>query len=169
MDSLDYLILDVMLEDATLSYVQVAKKICTTPYTVRRRFEAMKKQGKILGSHVSLDLARLGYQGKALLFITVDPEADLPDTIAYLKKIRNVIVVTELIGPYEIMAIAPISDLKSIQKLVREAKMAPNVGRVKVACISDTKFPISPNFGKFLRQKLNKLAIESKRHEPRNL
>jgi DNA-binding Lrp family transcriptional regulator len=158
MDRLDHLILDEMLEDATQSYVQVAKKIGTTPYTVRRRFETMKKQGKILGSHVSLDLAKLGYQGKAFLFITVGSEADRSETIAYLKKIKNVIVVTELIGPYEIMAVAPISDLKSIQTLVKEAKNAPNVGKVKVACINDTKFPISPNFGKLLKEKLNKNA-----------
>ncbi len=70
MDSLDFLILSELLKDATLSLVEVAKKVGTSPYTVRRRFAIMKKEGIIVRSIVSIDLTKLGYQGKAFLLIT---------------------------------------------------------------------------------------------------
>ncbi len=153
MDRLDYLILGELFNDATLSFVEIAKRIDTSAYTVRRRYEQMKKEGKIFRSIVSINLAKLGYQGKAFLFITVGPNANKSETISYLKTIKNVIVVSELIGPYEILAIAPIIDLKSIQTLIKEVRKAPCIQQVRAAFINDTYFPINPNFNALLSKK----------------
>lgn len=158
MDKLDYRILSVLLKDASLSFVEIADKAKTTPYTVRRRFEKMKNERSLHRCIVSIDLSKLGYQGKAFLLINVSPSANKSETVAYLKKIRNVIVVAELIGPYDILAIAPIIDLKSIQSLVKEARAAPHLQRVKIACIDDTNFPIGPNFNTILSQKSYRLS-----------
>ncbi len=153
MDKLDYLLLSELLIDATLSFVQIGKKLGASPYTIRRRYEKLKNDGMIHRCIVSIDLAKIGYQGKAFLWITVGPNANRSETITYLKTVKNIIVVTELIGPYEILAIAPISDLKSIQTLVKEARKAPNVWQIKIACINNADFPISPNFGILLGKK----------------
>ncbi len=158
MDQLDYRILGELLKDASLSFVEIAQKVDTTPYTVRRRYEKMKKEGVIFRSIVSLNLSKLGYQGKAFLLITVSPNANKLETISYLKTIRNVMVVTETIGPYDILAIAPISDLKSIQTLITEARKAPNIQRVEFACINYVEFPVTQNFGPVLSQKSKTLA-----------
>jgi len=153
MDSLDFLILSELLKDATLSLAEIAKKVGTSPYTVRRRFARLKEEGIIVRSIVSIDLAKLGYQGKAFLLISVSPAGDKSKAIAYLKKVQNIIVVTELVGPYDILAIAPITDLNSIQTLVAEAKRTPDVLLVKLACVDDTHFPVSQNLGTMLSQK----------------
>jgi Lrp/AsnC family transcriptional regulator for asnA, asnC and gidA len=158
MDTLDYLILSELLKDAALSFVEIAKKVDSTPYTVRRRYERMKKDGIILKCMVSIDLSKLGYQGKAILLITISPNCSKANTISYLKNIKNVIAVTEIIGPYDILAIAPITDLKSLQTLVKEAKKAPFLQRVEITCIDNTQFPIGPNFGTVLSQKSKTLA-----------
>jgi len=158
MDSLDFLILSELLKDATLSFAEIAKKVGTSPYTVRRRVSRLKEEGIIVRSMVSIDLAKLGYQGKAFLLITVSPSGDKSQTISYLKKMRNIIVVTEIVGPCDVLAIAPITDLSSIQTLVAEAKRAPFVLRVKIACLDDTYFPVSQNLGTMLSQKSYILA-----------
>jgi Lrp/AsnC family transcriptional regulator, regulator for asnA, asnC and gidA len=161
MDKLDYLILSELLKDASLSFVKVAKKVGTSPYTVRRRYEKLKKKGMILKCIISIDLTKLGYQGKAFLLITVEPNSNKTDTINCLTKLRNVIVVTEIIGPYDILAIAPISDLNSIQELVLEVRKAPNLERIEIACIDDIHFPVSPNLGTILSEKCVSLATEA--------
>ena len=158
MDSLDYRILSELLIDASLSFVKIAKKLDTTPYTVRRRFERLKKEGVIQKSIITIDLSKLGYQGKAFLLITVSPNGNKAETIAYLRTIKNVIVVAQIIGPHDILAIAPVTDLKSIQELVKEARKAPFLQRVEIACINDTNFPISGNLGTVLRQQSITLA-----------
>ncbi len=160
MDSLDYLILSELEKDASLSFVEIARNIGSTPYTVRRRYEKMRTEGVIFRSIVTIDLAKLGYQGKAFLLISLAPNCDKAETIAYLKTIENILVVTEVIGPCDLLAIAPITDLKSIQTLIGKAREAPNIQRVEFACINNLEFPISRNFGDVLNLKGQSLAKE---------
>ena len=84
MNKLDYLILSELERDATLSFVDIAKKVGATPCTVKRRYEKMKKEGIIFGCSVSIDLGKLGYQGKTFLLITLTPNSSKSETIAYL-------------------------------------------------------------------------------------
>ena len=158
MDKLDYLILSELLKDASLSFVEIAKKVNTTPYTVRRRYERLKKEGTIQKSMISIDLSKLGYQGKAFLLITLLPNGNRAETVAFLKNVKNVIVVTEIMGAFDILAIAPITDLKSVHSLIAEVRKAPFLARVEIACIDDVHFPVSPNLGTVLSKKCQTLA-----------
>jgi DNA-binding Lrp family transcriptional regulator len=158
LDKLDYLVLNELLKDGTLSFVEIAKNIGSTPYTVRRRYEKMKKDGLIFRCSASIDLSKLGYEGKVFLLVTVKPNSNRAETIEHLKKLHNVMTVTELMGQYDIMAIAPVTDLNSVKALVLEARDAPHVQRVELACIDDVSFPIGANFGAVLGQKSLSLA-----------
>jgi Lrp/AsnC family transcriptional regulator, regulator for asnA, asnC and gidA len=158
MDKLDYRIISELLKDATLSFVEIAKKVDATPYTVRRHYEKLKKDGTIQSCILTIDLSKLGYQGKVFLLITVKPNSNKAETMEYIKKIKNVIVVTEIIGQCDILAIAPVTDLKSIQELVKETRKAPFFERVEISCIDDINFPVNPNFGFILSQKSEKYA-----------
>jgi len=64
MDKEDYLILSELLKDAQMSFLAIAKKFDISPYTVIKRYEGMKREGIILQTMVSIDLSKLGYQGK---------------------------------------------------------------------------------------------------------
>jgi Lrp/AsnC family transcriptional regulator for asnA, asnC and gidA len=162
MDKLDYLILSELLKDASLSFVTIAQRVGTSPYTVRRRFEKMKQDGVIHNCVVSIDMSKLGYQGKVFLFVTLAHDGDKSQVITELKKIQNIFVITELVATYDILAIAFITDLKSIQSLVEKAKKIPNLEYLKIACIEDTQFPVDTNFSLMLSQKSSELAATSK-------
>jgi DNA-binding Lrp family transcriptional regulator len=158
MDKTDYQILSELMIDSTLSFVKIAKKIETSPFTVRRRYEKMKKEGIIFSHIVSIDLSKIGYQGKAFLLIKTSPNGNKSEIISLLKKVRNIIVATETIGPYDILAIAPISDLESIQMLLKDARKIPGIQNIQIACSSDVNFPIGQNFGKVLSERAKDLA-----------
>ena len=160
MEKLDLLILSELQKNAQMPFVKIAKKIGTSPYTVRVRHERMKEEGTIHKIMVSLDLSKLGYQGKAFLLITISPHKDKKDTISALTKIRNIMVVTEILGPFDLLAIAPVLDLTSVRALITEVKTAPNVQRVEIACISDTHFPVNPSFSEVLSRKSHEAATK---------
>jgi Lrp/AsnC family transcriptional regulator for asnA, asnC and gidA len=163
MDKLDYLILAELLSDARLPFLTIAKKIGVSPYTVKQRYEEMKQNGIIRKSIISIDLSKLGYQGKVFLMITVKSGENKAVTIHTLEKIRNIISISEIVGTFDIIAIAPITDFDSIKEIVLQIKELPSVQRVEVACINDTAFPISPTFGKMLSQKSRSLAAKQPR------
>jgi len=150
MDKLDKLILSELCKNAQMSFVKIAKKFGTSPYTIRNRYEKMKKEGIIEGCIVGIDLSKLGYEGKALLFVTLSPEQDKLVTASEILKIRNVFSVIELVGPFDILAIAAVKDLDDIRKIINEVKNLPDVQRVEIAVINDTAFPINSTYGELL-------------------
>jgi DNA-binding Lrp family transcriptional regulator len=158
MDKLDYQIIAELHKDGSMSYVDIAKNVGSTPNKVRRRYEKMRKDRLIFGSTAIIDLARMGYQGKTFIMINTTPNSDKAETIKHIMKIRNVLGVSEVIGPCDLIAIAFSTDLASIQTLLAEAKKAPNIQKVDFYCIEDTYFPLTPNFNDVLNQKSREIA-----------
>jgi len=154
MDKLDRFILNELLsEDAQMPFLKIAKNIGVSTNTVRQRYEKMKKDGVIINSIVSIDLSKLGYHGKIFLMITNNPNQEKSETIKDLEKIRNIILITEIAGAFDILAIAPIKDLKSTLNLVNTVRAIPSVQNVGITIISNTDFPINSSFGKIMAKK----------------
>ncbi len=161
MDKMDYLILSELLKNAQTSLLKIAIKLDISPLTVRKRYERMINDGVIRKSVITIDLSKLGYEGKVFLLITNTPNVNKATTIEALKKIQNVMIVSEIIGPIDILAIAPVIDLNSIKTLVSEVKKIPSVQRVEIACTNNTTFPISPAYGKLMSQRSIELTQKS--------
>ncbi len=162
MDKVDYLILSELLKDARMSFSTIAKKLGISQYIVAKRFEKMEKEGTIGLSMVSIDLSKLGYQGKALLMISNTPDKSKLATIESLTRIKNIISISEIIGAFDILAIAPISDLNSLKALVKEVKKIIGVQKVEVTYINDTSFPVGSGFGEALSKKCVYLSNHEK-------
>ena len=150
-----------MLKNAQISLLKIAIKLDISPLTVRKRYEKMINEGVIRKSVITIDLSKLGYEGKVFLLITNTPNVNKATTIETLKKIQNVMIVSEIIGPIDILAIAPVIDLNSIKTLVSEVKKIPSVQRVEIACTNNTTFPISPAYGKLMSQRSIELTQKS--------
>lgn len=148
MDEIDFLILRELMKDAQTPLLRIAKKLDVSPETVRTRYGKLKEDGTILHCSVSIDLSRLGYQGKVFLLITNAPNHDKSKTIDALKQIANIIIISEIIGDFEIIAIAPVKELNSLKMLVNKIKELPSVSRVEFTLINDTSFPVNSRFGK---------------------
>jgi Lrp/AsnC family transcriptional regulator, regulator for asnA, asnC and gidA len=161
-DKLDYLILGELLLDAQTPFLQVGKKLKVSSFTVKSRYEKMVKEGIIHKAIINIDLSRLGYQGKVFIFITNNPNQPKENTIKALKKTRNILVVSEIIGPFDIIAIAPVIDIKSLRDLVNQVKKIPSVQRINISCINDTSFPINSTFGEILCKSSRKAAVDLK-------
>ncbi len=148
MDKIDLQIIRELIKDAQTPFLRIAKKLGVSPETVRQRYIKMKEEGTIRHCSISIDLSKIGYQGKVFLMITNAPNHDKSKTIAALKKMRNVFIVSEMIGDFEIIGIAPVKDLNSLKALVNEIRKEPSVDSVEFALINDTAFPVNSRFGK---------------------
>lgn len=158
MDKLDYFVLSELLKDAQTPFATIAKKIGVSPKTVIARYEKMKKDGTITRCSLSVDPSKIGYQGKTFLMITNSPTQTKAETISGLKKIKNIVVITEIIGAFDILAIAFVTDLNSIMKLVNTVKQLESVERVEVAFIRETDLPVPRNFSRLFSQQSLTLA-----------
>ncbi len=118
----------------------------------------MKRKGIIIRSVVSIDLSKIGYQGKIFLYISTNPEKNKTEVLSDLKRIGNIISTSELVGEFDIIAVAVITDFESIKSVVNQVKSVPGVVRVQITCINDTAFPLNASYGKILSRKSRELA-----------
>jgi len=147
MDEIDLRIIRELTKDAQTPFLRIAKKLGVSPETVRTRYGKMRKDGTIKHCSISIDLSKIGYQGKVFLMITNSPNNDKSKTIDALKKMRNIFIISEMIGDFEIMGIAPVKDMNSLKTLVNKIKKLPSVNQVKITIINDTAFPVNEHFG----------------------
>lgn len=147
MDEIDLHIIRELTKDARTPFLRIAKKLGVSPETVRKRYGRMKEEGTIKHCSISIDLSKIGYQGKVFLMITNSPNHDKSKTIGALKKMRNIFVISEIIGDFEIMGIAPVKDMNSLKTLVNKIKKLPSVNKVEFTVINDTVFPVNEQFG----------------------
>ncbi len=153
MDEIDRYILRELVKDGQTPLLRIAKRLEVSPETVRTRYGKMKEDGTITHCSVSIDLSKLGYQGKVFLLITNGPNHDKSKTIDALRKIRNIFIISEIIGDFEIIAIAPVKDFNSLKALVNKVKELPSVSRVEFTLINDTAFPVNSRFSELFLQK----------------
>ncbi|MGC8608482.1 MAG: Lrp/AsnC family transcriptional regulator [Thermoplasmata archaeon] len=102
LDKLDYQILDLMEEDCSLPYSEIAKKIDANMWTVRDRIELLKRRGIIEKCKAILDYSKMGYGCEALLFVVVNP-SKMNELISFLKEEKKVKEITIMTGNERIM------------------------------------------------------------------
>ena len=147
MDEIDLRIIRELTKDAKTPFLRIAKKLGVSPETVRTRYIKMKEDRTIKHCSISIDLSKIGYQGKVFLMITNSSNNDKSKTIDVLKKMRNIFIISEMIGDFEILGIAPVKDMNSLKALVNKIKKLPSVNKVEFTVINDATFPINEHFG----------------------
>jgi DNA-binding Lrp family transcriptional regulator len=162
MDEIDYLILGELFLDVQTPFLQIAKKLNISSFTVKSRYEKMVKEKTIINPTIQIDLSKLGYEGGAVLFITNLANQPKENTMKALEKIQNVLSVTETIAPYDIIACVAIFDFKNLKELVNQIKKIPSVQHIDIASYGDTIFPVKLSFGKLVSEFCRERAIEEK-------
>ena len=99
----------------------------------------MMKNNTILRASIILDLSKVGFEGKLFLFISTAKNYDSDQTIQYLKKMKHLYFVAELVGKYDIMVLAAIKNLIHLKEIINKIRSQLGVDRVDVA-ITDEAF-----------------------------
>lgn len=152
MDKVDLQILQELTKDAQTPFFRLAEKIGVSPRTAQKRYERMKEEGIILRSTIEVDLSKIGYHGKAYLMITNAPNQDKAITINALDKMKNMFLLAEIVGDFDLIAIAMIKSIRDVISLVVAIRKLKSVSRVEVALVSETAFPVTESFGKVLQE-----------------
>jgi hypothetical protein len=102
-----------------------------------------------------IDLSKLGFQGRAFLMITNTPDQTREETTDALKRLENTFLITEVLGDFDILAIAAVKDFKSLITLVNAIRKLPGVDQVEFTITDDIPFPIERGFEQLFQKKEN--------------
>jgi Lrp/AsnC family transcriptional regulator for asnA, asnC and gidA len=102
-DDLDRQILAKLLEDGKAPYTDIAKQLFVSSGTIHVRMKKMEQLGIVLGSSISIDFHKLGYEISAFLGIYLDKSSMFDEVIAQLKQIPEVYEAHYTTGLYSLL------------------------------------------------------------------
>ena len=145
-DKIDESIIRSLIRNARKPFLKIAKELALSPVTVQRRYEKMKANGVFFGSASIFDLSVIGFSGKAFLFIKLEKSSKKVKVLDNLKRIKNLFSVVEIVGEYELFAMAVYRGTSEIKEIIDDVRSLPQISQVELALTDDCFFPLKPEF-----------------------
>jgi len=119
-DSIDLKILTELIEDASLPYTEIAKKIGVSGGTIHVRMKKMEDLGIVKGSHLEINYTRLGYDITAFLGIYLDKSEFYDKAVDDLRKIPEVVNVHYTTGNYSMFVKIICRDTQHLREVLHD-------------------------------------------------
>jgi len=120
LDNLDTQILSILMEDATIPYTEIAKKLIVSGGTIHVRMKKMQDMDIIKGSHLIIDPQKIGYDICAFLGIYLEKGSQYKDAVENLKKIKEVVELHYTTGSYSMFAKIICRDTNHLRQVLNE-------------------------------------------------
>lgn len=120
LDDVDLKILSFLMQDAQMSYTEIAKHVFVSGGTVHVRMKKMQQMGVVIGSELRIDFTKLGYDIKAFLGIFLEKSAFYNDVIKQLKQIPEIVSVDYTTGNYSMFALMYCKDTNHLRDVLHD-------------------------------------------------
>jgi Lrp/AsnC family transcriptional regulator for asnA, asnC and gidA len=119
-DKLDLQIIQHLMEDATISYADLGKKLFVSGGTIHVRIKKLQEAGVVKGTQLKVELKKMGYDVIAFIGIYLK-ESSLYDTVAKeLKKIPEVVRLNYTTGNYSMFAEIVCKDITQLRHVLHD-------------------------------------------------
>ena len=125
-DNLDIQILCILMEDATIPYTEIAKKLIVSGGTIHVRMKKMQDLGVIRGSHLIIDPQKMGYDVCAFLGIFLEKGSQYKDAVESLKQVKEIVELHYCTGTYSMFAKIICRDTNHLRHVLNEDIQAVN-------------------------------------------
>ncbi len=103
-DNLDKDILSILMEDVTIPYTEIAKKLLVSGGTIHVRMKKLKEMGVVKGAQLIVDPAKLHYDITAFIGVYLEKGSMYNEVAAELRKLTEVVEVHYTTGAYGLFA-----------------------------------------------------------------
>lgn len=117
-DKLDLQIIGHMIEDASISYADLGKKLFVSGGTIHVRIKKLQELGVVKGTRLNVDIRQLGYDVIAFVGIFLE-KSSLYDTVAReLGKIPEIVRLNYTTGNYSMFAEIVCKDIEHFRNVL---------------------------------------------------
>ena len=120
----------LLIEDARLSYRQIAKKLEVSPTTVSKFIAELEEDGVVQGYTTLIDWHRLGYDSTICLQLRVSPKANIDKVGKELKALGPIKQVFYTTGEKTFSAFAVCKDNDEATETLGRIRKIPGVEQV---------------------------------------
>ena len=120
LDKLDIQILNTLMEDATVPYTEIAKRLLVSGGTIHVRMKKMQDNGIVDGSFLTINPQKIGYDVCAFLGIYLEKGSQYKDTVKLLEQVREIVELHYCTGTYSIFAKIICRDTNHLREILNE-------------------------------------------------
>ena len=119
-DKLDSQIINVMMNDAEISYAELGKKLFVSAGTIHVRIKKLQELNIITGTRMTINTKLLGYDCTAFVGIYLE-KSSLYDTVATeLEKIPEIVRLNYITGNYSMFIEIVCTDISQLRKVLHD-------------------------------------------------
>ena len=119
-DKLDNQIINVMMNDAEISYAELGKKLFVSAGTIHVRIKKLQDLNIITGTRMTINTKLLGYDCTAFVGIYLE-KSSLYDTVATeLEKIPEIVRLNYITGNYSMFIEIVCTDINQLRKVLHD-------------------------------------------------
>ena len=104
LDKIDLKIVSILMQDAKKPYTEIANMIHVSGGTVHVRMKKLEKMGIVVGSQLTIDYTKLGYDVTAFLGIYLDKSSLYDQVAEAMRDIPEIVAAHYTTGNYSIFA-----------------------------------------------------------------
>lgn len=119
-DNTDLKILSLLMENASLPYTDIAKKISVSGGTIHVRMKKMEQLGIVKGSQLKIDYSKLGYDITAFIGIYLDKSSYFDQAAKDLENIPEVVNVHYTTGNYSMFVKILCRDTQHLREVLHD-------------------------------------------------
>jgi Lrp/AsnC family transcriptional regulator, regulator for asnA, asnC and gidA len=120
LDNLDIQILSILMENASIPYTEIAKKLIVSGGTIHVRMKKMEELGIIKGSELIINPQKVGFDITAFLGIYLEKGSQYSDAVKQLQTIKEVVELHYCTGQYSMFAKIVCRDTAHLRKVLNE-------------------------------------------------
>ena len=119
-DKLDVQIIQLLMQNADISYAELGKMLFVSAGTIHVRIKKLQESGIVSGTRMHVDLKKLGYDVIAFIGIYLE-KSSLYDAVAKeLKKIPEIVRMNYTTGNYSIFAEIVCKDIVQLRRVLHD-------------------------------------------------
>lgn len=117
MDSTDYRISEILLEDGRIPMRELAQKVAFSAPAVAERVKRLEKENVITGYKAEINYEKLGKKVNVLINVKMDAQRN-EEFMEFIKTEDSIIECHHVTGPYCKILKARLEDIASLEKLI---------------------------------------------------
>lgn len=132
LDNIDRKLLELLKQDARMSYVELGAKVGLSEAAVRRRIKKLQEEGVIKKFTVEIEV---GQGASALTLVSVMPSMPTSEVSAKIKNLPGVQKVYEITGQYDIAVLITGSNIAEVNKCIDDIRKSDGVATTNTIII----------------------------------
>jgi len=137
LDELDTKILNIIREDAKLSYRKIATKLGVSTATIMNRINKLEKDGVIRGYHTSVNYEKLGYDFVAMIYIRFS-KGKIIEMCEEIAKHPNVSAIYDVTGSFDTIVFTKFKNRKELDKFLKHMNGMEGIERNETRIVLNT-------------------------------